>query len=108
LLRRLIAAYGTTHRAVVQRFLETPALGAQLSAGCRVTRAEIVHAVREEMAVRLSDALLRRTEAGTGGHPGAEAVRAAADVMAPDLGWTPSQTGEEIAAVDAFYRIPTS
>jgi glycerol-3-phosphate dehydrogenase len=108
LLRRLIAAYGTTHRAVVQRFLETPALGAQLSAGCRVTRAEILHAVREEMAVRLSDALLRRTEAGTGGHPGAEAVRAAADVMAPDLGWTPSQTGEEIAAVDAFYRIPTS
>ena len=32
------------------------------------------YAVREEMAITLADALLRRTEAGTRGHPGQDAV----------------------------------
>jgi glycerol-3-phosphate dehydrogenase len=56
------------------------------------------------MAVRLADALLRRTEAGTGGHPGEAAVHAAAAVMAEELGWTASRMSEEISAVEAVYQ----
>lgn len=82
---------------------ENPSLAAALSSGCRVTRAEILHATRNEMAIHLADALLRRTEAGTAGHPGDEAVHSAAAVMAEELGWTPSATATEVAAVDALY-----
>ena len=34
------------------------------------------------MALTLADALIRRTEAGSAGHPGADAVEAAATLMA--------------------------
>jgi glycerol-3-phosphate dehydrogenase len=103
---RLIAAYGTGYGTVARLIEQDSRLGAPLSATCRVTRAEIVHSARAEMAVHLTDALLRRTEAGTSGHPGPEAVAAAADVMAAELRWTPAQRVDEIAAVDAFYNLP--
>jgi glycerol-3-phosphate dehydrogenase len=80
-----------------------PSLAAPLSESCAVTRARIALATRDEMAIHLADALLRRTDAGTGGHPGAEAVRSAAAVMAGELGWTASRTADEIAAVEALY-----
>jgi glycerol-3-phosphate dehydrogenase len=84
---------------------EKPSLSAPLDPACRVTRADIVHAIRSEMAIHLTDALLRRTGAGAGGHPGLEAVQSAAAVMAEELGWTASTIAAEIAAVDAAYRI---
>jgi glycerol-3-phosphate dehydrogenase len=71
-----------------------------------VTRAEILHAIRHEMTVHLADAVIRRTDAGSAGHPGAEAVQAAASVMAAELGWTDTRVRGEIDAVDRFYRIP--
>jgi glycerol-3-phosphate dehydrogenase len=71
-----------------------------------VTRAEIVYSVRSEMALHLTDALLRRTAAGAGGHPGTDAVQAAADVMASELSWTPAQTAREIEDVNRVYAIP--
>jgi glycerol-3-phosphate dehydrogenase len=58
------------------------------------------------MAVHLADALIRRTDAGSAGHPGGDAVRAAAEVMAAELGWDARRVREEIDAVDRFYRIP--
>ena len=71
-----------------------------------MTAAEIAHAARHEMAVRLADAVIRRTDAGSAGHPGDEAVRAAATVMAAELGWSDAQTADEIAEVDRFYEMP--
>jgi hypothetical protein len=50
--------------------------------------------------------LIRRTEAGSAGHPGADAVTRAAALMAREHGWNASQTNEQIAEVDAFYRLP--
>ena len=82
---------------------ERPALAAPLGPSCPVTGAEIVRAVREEMAVTLADALVRRTGAGAGGHPGQDAARAAAVLMAAELGWSASQVERELQALDAFY-----
>jgi len=73
-------------------------------AGCDVTGAEILYAVREEMAVTLADALLRRTEAGTRGHPGRAAVEAAATLMASELGWSAAQRAKEIQALARVYE----
>jgi glycerol-3-phosphate dehydrogenase len=56
------------------------------------------------MAVRLSDAVLRRTEAGSAGHPGAAALHAAAQVMGDELGWTPGDRTREVEDVERVYR----
>jgi len=56
------------------------------------------------MAVRLSDAVLRRTEAGSDGHPGAEALQAAAQVMGDELGWSADDRAREIQDVERAYR----
>ena len=82
---------------------EAPTLATPLSGTCSVTRAHIVHAVRHEMAIHLTDALLRRTDAGTAGHPGIEAIEAAAAVMAEECRWPSSRVAEEVAAVNAIY-----
>lgn len=95
-------------RRTAQIARENPDLSKPLSATCPVTRAQIVDAVRHEMAIHLADALLRRTDAGTGGHPGHEAVQAAAAVMAAECQWTSSRAAEEIAAVNAIYPGVTS
>jgi glycerol-3-phosphate dehydrogenase len=101
---RLIAAHGTHYTEVVEIARYAPDLRNPLSATCDVTGAEIVHAARHEMAVHLTDALLRRTNAGAGGHPGAEAVARAADLMAAECHWPPTRRADEIAAVEASYR----
>ena len=107
LVRRLISSYGTGFRAMLQLMDERPALAAPLGPSCAVTGAEVVQAVRDEMAVTLADALVRRTGAGAGGHPGQEAARSAAAIMATELGWSAEQVDREMQALDGFYRIPT-
>jgi glycerol-3-phosphate dehydrogenase len=103
---RLTITYGTTYTQVVQLLTDEPALALPLSKDCPVTVAEITYAARHESAVTLSDALIRRTEAGSAGHPGAEALSRAGQVMAAELGWNESKTAAEIAAADEFYKMP--
>ena len=55
------------------------------------------------MAATLADAVVRRTGAGAGGHPGQEAARNAAAIMAAELGWSAAQVDRELQALDAFY-----
>ena len=81
-------------------------MAAPLGEACDVTALEIAYAAREEMAVTLADALIRRTEAGSAGYPGADAVSRAAAVMAAELGWDEARRQREIDAVETFYRLP--
>jgi glycerol-3-phosphate dehydrogenase len=106
LRQRLADTYGADWRQVAALAAQHPDLGQALSPGCAVTGAEVLHAARHEAAVTLSDALLRRTEAGTAGHPGRPAVAAAAAVMAAALGWDAVRTSAEVAAFDAVYATP--
>lgn len=99
----LVPIPDTVAASVARIAADRPELSSPLSATCAVTRAEVVHAVRDEMAIHLADALLRRTAAGTGGYPGREALESAAAVMAGELGWTSSRIADEIAAVAALY-----
>ena len=80
-----------------------PGLARPLAEGCAVTGAEILHAVRHEAAITLADAVLRRTEAGTAGHPGRGALEAAAAIMATALGWDTARVAAEVADVEAVY-----
>ncbi len=104
-LARLVSTYGTEYARVLHLARETPALGTPLGRACAITAAEIVYATRHEMALTLADALIRRTEAGSAGHPGADAVEVAATLMAAEHGWADERRLAEIAAVDNFYRL---
>jgi glycerol-3-phosphate dehydrogenase len=103
---RLSRLYGTERACVESIAAEASSAFAQpLGAKCPVLAAEIVFAVREEMAVHLTDALLRRTDAGSAGHPGCDAVANAAKVMGDLLGWDEDRRRDEIAAVERVYTI---
>jgi glycerol-3-phosphate dehydrogenase len=102
---RLALTYGTRYRVPLDRLQREPALAAPLGKTCSVTRGEILHAVEHEAAITLADAVIRRTEAGSAGHPGDDALAAAAAVMAAALGWDAARVAQEIANTSAFYAI---
>jgi glycerol-3-phosphate dehydrogenase len=61
--------------------------------------ARVRRAVREEMAVRLSDVVLRRIGSGAPPEPAAETVVAAARIAGDELGWSASHEEAEIEEV---------
>jgi glycerol-3-phosphate dehydrogenase len=104
-LERLVFSYGTGARQLLESMRITPGDRVPLGATCPVTAAEIRHAVQSEMALKLSDAVLRRTEAGSAGHPGRDALAQAARIMAAELRWTEERMAKEISEVEETYRI---
>jgi glycerol-3-phosphate dehydrogenase len=105
-LRRIATTYGTGYDRVLQMARDVPGLAAPLGHDCDVIGAEILYAARQEMAVKLGDALIRRTEAGAAGHPGADAVERAAAIMARAHEWDEWRMRNEIGEVEAFFRLP--
>ncbi len=105
-LRRIAATYGTGYDRVLQIARDIPALARPLGRSCDVLGAEILYAARREMAMKLGDAVVRRTEAGAAGHPGADALEHAAAIMARAHAWDEWRTRSEVSEVEAFYRLP--
>jgi len=91
---RLIARYGTLFTELSADALEP------IAPGTDVTRAEILYAVRREMACTLADVALRRTDLAAGGHPGPDILRAAAIVMAVECGWDSEKVSREVATLE--------
>ena len=69
-----------------------------------IIKAQIIHAVREEMAQNLGDIVFRRTDLATGDYPGREALRECADVLAAELGWNQSRIEQEVDAASKKVR----
>lgn len=105
-LTRLARCYGSDLGRVLESRVGEPASLTPLSPSCPITHAEIAYAARHEMAVHLADALIRRTDAGSAGHPGKDAASSAAATMAAQLGWSPSRIQEELEAVERVYQLP--
>jgi glycerol-3-phosphate dehydrogenase len=103
--RRVAYSYGSRYRDVLNPMRDDPSLAVSLSKDCPVTRGEILHVVRHEMAVRLADAVLRRTEAGSAGHPGRDAMDAAARIMGAEMGWDETQRARELSHAEQIYRL---
>jgi glycerol-3-phosphate dehydrogenase len=57
------------------------------------------------MAGTLVDCVFSRTELGTAGDPGDDALAACAGVAARELGWGPERTETELAAVRSRFRV---
>lgn len=97
--RHLVGRYGSEAAAVLNLVDRDRALGGRIVAGRPELWAEVVHAIEREMAVRLSDVLVRRLHLFYKTRDQAvPATSAVADRMAGSLGWDASRRAEELAA----------
>ena len=103
-IRHLITRYAETTPSVIDIIAAQPDSAAPLSPDSSTIGAEVIHTIRGESALRLSDIVLRRTTFGAAGHPGAESLEACAAIAARELGWTPERVREEIADVERVYQ----
>ena len=87
----------------VLRYCVEHAAADRLTADRPLLRGEFGYAVDQASALRLSDAVMRRTPLGSAGNPGAEALARAADAMGERLGWNAESKAAEIADVERVY-----
>jgi glycerol-3-phosphate dehydrogenase len=104
-LTRLSNRYSDAAGAIVRLMAERPEWREPVSASVATLGAEVVHVIRNEMAVRLSDIVLRRTGLGAAGHPGEDAIAGCARIAAAELGWSADRQREETAAAEQAYAI---
>ena len=57
------------------------------------------------MAGTLADCVFSRTELGTAGDPGEDALASCAEIAARELGWGSDRTEAELAAVRSRFRV---
>jgi glycerol-3-phosphate dehydrogenase len=103
-IKHLVHNYGAEYERVIRYAEENPAWLSRVTEDSPVIWAEIVHAIRNEMAHKLSDVILRRTELGEGGYPGDKCLAACAEMMAKEKGWDRLKTEREIDEVKAIYE----
>lgn len=101
----LVRLYGSEVRAVLRLAEEEPDLARHVDGSNEALRAEVVHAVREEMALHLDDVLIRRSDIGTLGYPGDATVDDVARLMARELGWDEAARSAEMERVRSLYRV---
>jgi glycerol-3-phosphate dehydrogenase len=77
-----------------------------LESGGAVIRAAIVHAVREEMALKLSDIVFRRGSLGTVPRPARALVEEIARVAGAELGWDTFRQEAETEEVMRQFGVP--
>jgi glycerol-3-phosphate dehydrogenase len=96
--KRLRRIYGSRALMVLKLIQEDSALGEVFDSETGALAAEIVFAVRHELATTLADSLLRRTMVGLNSTCGLTAVEAAGEIARKYLGWSEGRVTEEIAA----------
>ena len=101
----LIAAYGSRYRDVLDIASDRPEWRKRIMKDSPVIGAELVWAVRKEMALTLADAVIRRTPLGALGYPGDEALDRAAAIVGAELKWADDRRRNEINAVKDFYQL---
>lgn len=101
-IRQLTYNYGSEYGRILRYGEENPRWLIPIP-GTDVLPAEVVHAVREEMACHLMDALWRRTELGSAGNPGTSVISQVAHLMAKELHWDKTRIQEEIDLANRVY-----
>jgi glycerol-3-phosphate dehydrogenase len=102
---RIARLYGATAARVLGLQAEHREMAEPLASGETVTVAEVVEAIRHEMALTLEDVVVRRTGLGAVGYPGDVLVAACGAIAQQELGWSAERLEDEIAGVRRFYDI---
>ncbi len=104
-LRYLARNYGTEAHEVLALAEKDEKLFERLTPDGEIA-AEIVYAVRSEMALTLEDVLLRRTGFGTLGLPADHVLNRTLELTARELGWDESRQRDERARLVDRLRVP--
>jgi len=99
----LIRYYGTGIDRVMELAGGNQELLQPLSPAVSVCAAEVLYAVRKEMAMTLEDVIFRRSGMGTIGCPDETALQQTIAIMAEELDWTAEQQAEEKQKVLSRY-----
>ncbi|HXV77696.1 MAG TPA: FAD-dependent oxidoreductase, partial [Candidatus Polarisedimenticolaceae bacterium] len=94
--------YGSRFKDVLAEAAGRPELLRPIG-GTTTLRAEVLHAVRREMAQCLEDVVLRRTDLGTADDPGDAALHQVADIVAAELGWDAARSRSEVERLRSHY-----
>lgn len=102
-LRPLLHNYGSKYNDVFN-FINKSKKNDILLPGTNKLKAEIVHAVKNEMAEKLDDVLVRRTDLGTDGNPSEDVINNVAEIMADILNWNSEKTHDEIERCKILFE----
>jgi len=104
-IRYLVYSYGTEIDDLMQLYSENKDLQYLITEDGE-NLAQVVYAIRNEMAYVLSDILFRRTGIGQLGHPGAEKLNKIANLASKELHWSDQTLNEQIAKAEERFKIP--
>lgn len=102
-VRELLESYGTRYPAVLMTG-SAPRAGRHGPDDAELYRRRCLHAIRDEMAVRLPDLVLRRFDLLVRGQLPDALLESTADLMARELHWTSSVRERELADVRVEIR----
>jgi glycerol-3-phosphate dehydrogenase len=101
-IKEFICNYGTDYPKVL-KYMEETKSGLFDSPDDTPLMSQVIYSVRHEMALKLSDVILRRTGIGTIGYPGDAQLQFCASVMREELGWDFARMQREILELkDSF------
>lgn len=103
-LESLVYNYGINYEDVLS-LMEQDSQTGDLTPTEKMISAQIRYALANEMAIKLSDIVLRRTELGSAGYPGDDVVALCAKAMATELGWDIDKTQGEIEELQSIYNL---
>lgn len=104
LIDHLVRSYGTTYPGLRELINIAEAQHKLGLLSPQVIRAQVHYAVREEMALKLSDVILRRTGLGSVGKPDNGILQLCTEIMAAELGWDKRKKEDEVDEVNAVYK----
>ncbi len=103
IIEHLIKNYGSEYKRILNYTDENSDWAETVNDSSNVLKAEIIHTVREEMALKLRDVVRIRTELGSAAYPGLETLETCAALMAHELGWDAKKIQSEIDEAKAIY-----
>jgi glycerol-3-phosphate dehydrogenase len=106
-VKPLISHYGSAYPEVLKYMDKSKeATHAVIGASCLV-KAEVRHAVREEMGQKLADIVFRRTTLALPGNLSAASIKMSVDVMAQELSWKEERIRSELEELRAVLSVST-
>jgi len=107
-ISNLVYNYGSQHSKVLSYFNPNYVESRPMPVNLMLLQAQVRHAVHEEMAVKLTDVIFRRTDLGSAGQPDEEIVTFCAQVMGAELSWDHDRVTQERAEVNRVFQAETN
>lgn len=103
-IKHLVYSYGSEYPQVIKFIRQNKELSDLIPGSKEVIKAEVIHAIEQEMAMKLSDVILRRTDLGSISKPTDSCLVSCSGIMAAKLRWNQQRIEREIREVKDYYR----